>query len=120
MTSQEPWCFDPDKIARLTDWQIENLYYKPALEREKEFKKNSPQVGERASPTSHAPQVDDEPPKQMAHPKIGTPAFRYWYIAKMGPYVGGPKAAAALFDEQMKQYKDLPPDKWWNNVKKKK
>lgn len=30
---QEPWCFTPDRIAGLTLWQIENLYLRPAHER---------------------------------------------------------------------------------------
>lgn len=31
--AQEPWCFHPDQIARLTDWQVVNLYLKPAAKR---------------------------------------------------------------------------------------
>lgn len=30
---QEPWCFHPDQIATLTDFQIEWLYLRPAAER---------------------------------------------------------------------------------------
>ncbi len=31
--AQEPWCFHPNQIARLTDWQIINVYLKPAAKR---------------------------------------------------------------------------------------
>lgn len=31
--AQEPWCFTPDQIARLTDYQIMRLYLVPAAER---------------------------------------------------------------------------------------
>ena len=33
MLAQEPWCYTPEQIGRLTDWQIEFLYARPALER---------------------------------------------------------------------------------------
>ena len=33
MLCQEPWGFTPEQVERLTDWQIENLYAKPAVER---------------------------------------------------------------------------------------
>lgn len=35
MVAGEPWCFPPDVIAGMTDWQIEDLYLKPAVERVK-------------------------------------------------------------------------------------
>lgn len=33
----EPWCFTPDQIARLTDFQIEWLYLRPAARRAAEL-----------------------------------------------------------------------------------
>lgn len=35
MLAQEPWGFTPDQIGRLTDWQIEYLYARPAVEASK-------------------------------------------------------------------------------------
>jgi hypothetical protein len=35
----EPWCFPPDVIAKLTDYQIEHLYLKPAAKRAAEWEK---------------------------------------------------------------------------------
>lgn len=32
----EPWCFTPDQIARLTDYQILHLYILPAVRRSRE------------------------------------------------------------------------------------
>lgn len=37
MLSQEPWCLTPAEWAKLTDWQIAELYRKPAEERAREF-----------------------------------------------------------------------------------
>ncbi len=31
----EPWCFPPETIARMTDYQIDEVYLKPAVERAK-------------------------------------------------------------------------------------
>lgn len=36
----EPWCFDPEQIARLTDWQVMHLYLKPAMERTEQMRKD--------------------------------------------------------------------------------
>jgi hypothetical protein len=36
---QEPWCFAPDQVARLTAWQVEHLYLRPAAERAKQMKR---------------------------------------------------------------------------------
>jgi hypothetical protein len=36
----EPWCFHPDQIATLTDWQIENLYRRPQLARLEEIQRD--------------------------------------------------------------------------------
>lgn len=37
----EPWCFSPDVIARLTDFQIWDVYVRPAVERSKKWKGGS-------------------------------------------------------------------------------
>ncbi len=38
--AQEPWCFHPSQIAELTDWQVMELYIKPAVKRADELKKS--------------------------------------------------------------------------------
>ncbi len=45
MLAQEPWCYTPDQIGELTDWQILNLYAKPAAERAAEFDQSLPARG---------------------------------------------------------------------------
>lgn len=32
----EPWCFAPEQIGKLTDWQIWELYVKPAVRRQRD------------------------------------------------------------------------------------
>lgn len=41
----EPWCFTPAQIAELTDWQIVELYVKPAEERAEEVRRERDGVG---------------------------------------------------------------------------
>jgi len=33
----DPWCYTPDQIARLTRWQVDNLYLIPAAKQSKEL-----------------------------------------------------------------------------------
>jgi hypothetical protein len=42
--AQEPWCFHPDQIARLTDWQIMNVYLRPAVKRSEQMRKEMKQA----------------------------------------------------------------------------
>jgi hypothetical protein len=37
--AQEPWCYHPEQIATLTDWQVMYLYLKPASDRAEEMRK---------------------------------------------------------------------------------
>jgi hypothetical protein len=37
--AQEPWCFDPETISNLTDWQIVNVYLRPAMKRAEAMRK---------------------------------------------------------------------------------
>lgn len=37
LLAQEPWCWHPDQIARVTDYQIERLYQGPAKRRAEAF-----------------------------------------------------------------------------------
>lgn len=36
--AQEPWCYTPEQIADLTNWQIEHVYLRPAMERNKKMR----------------------------------------------------------------------------------
>jgi len=45
MLCQEPWCFTPAQVGRLTDWQVEHLYAKPAAERAERMQQDFPQPG---------------------------------------------------------------------------
>lgn len=49
----EPWCFHPHQIADLTDFQIHNVYVKPAVERAK--RESAKMQTQPQSPTSSAP-----------------------------------------------------------------
>lgn len=40
--AQEPWGFSPDVLARLTDFQVLELYLKPAAERADQLKREQP------------------------------------------------------------------------------
>lgn len=40
--AQEPWCFHPEQIAKLTDWQIAKLYLEPAWERAEKLREDVP------------------------------------------------------------------------------
>lgn len=55
MLTQEPWCFTPEEIARLTDWQIEELYYKPAKARQEQMEKE--RMDRSTSEVGHEPAV---------------------------------------------------------------
>ena len=39
--AQEPWGFTPDVLARLTDWQVREVYLRPAGERADEVRRAS-------------------------------------------------------------------------------
>lgn len=40
--AQEPWGFSPDQLAKLTDFQVLELYLKPAAERADQLKREQP------------------------------------------------------------------------------
>jgi hypothetical protein len=48
--AQEPWCFAPETIANLTDWQIVNVYLRPAMKRSEEMRKEMKRVESGQSP----------------------------------------------------------------------
>ena len=54
MLAQEPWCFPPAIIAGLTDFQIEHVYVRPAVERAKRSDPNAmPEHDDEHDPFRH-------------------------------------------------------------------
>lgn len=49
--AQEPWCFPPQVLARLTPWQAERLYLRPAHERAERLRRET--GGPSAGPPGH-------------------------------------------------------------------
>lgn len=92
MLAQEPWCFHPEQIASLTDWQIEHLYARPAVERAKHYEEASggAQRGER--PVEHAQPTDT--------PEPGSPGFRDWVIVQFMKMGMTRSAAEAQYERQ--------------------
>jgi hypothetical protein len=111
MMAQEPWCKLPQDFSKLTDWQIVNIYYKPALERQKAFRNQS-------GHGSYEPTLrhGSLPREELPHPDIESPLFKDWFIRTTCTYWGMDRAKQE-FDLQMKEYREAPPDVWWR-VKK--
>jgi hypothetical protein len=101
MLCQEPWCFAPETIERLTDWQITHLYAKPALERAEEIRKSSPD-GKPATPKAR-PADDNAIPHEP-----GTPEHRGMIVAGMmaGPFQMSREAAEKSYDKQLAAYRE--------------
>ncbi len=97
MLCQEPWCSHPERIGRLTDWQIENLYAGPAAARSEELRKEMP--GGKAPP----PEVADS---GLGEP--GSPAHRNWHVSAFvnGPMAMTPARAAAEYERQLKAWRE--------------
>jgi hypothetical protein len=118
--AQEPWCFHPEQIASLTDWQIENLYAKPALERSKKWQEEREQIpsGERLRSEANGDgvhvgtfpdgtkryRVPNSEPDQSGPPSDpNSPEMREWVIRQF--MTMGMKRATAekRYDEQKNQ-----------------
>jgi len=91
MLAQEPWCFHPAQIAVLTDWQIEHLYARPALERAKQMKADT------TSPTKATPEAEI--------PKAGDPKMEDYVIEQFMKMGMSRKKAKAKYDQQAKKAK---------------
>ena len=100
--AQEPWCFDPDKIARLTDHQILKQYLEPAVKRAEEFARDNPApgpgkpLGTRRKPAGGS--GPDYEPGTEGHRRQIEGAF----MSMMGM---SPEKAKALYDKQLAQWK---------------
>lgn len=96
-------------MADLTDWQIVELYYKPAVERSRQFKQVRP--GGTFEPSSPV-----LPRNEMPHPPLDSPLLKDWFVRTTSPFWGFDRACKE-FDIQMKEYKESPPDVWWKALK---
>lgn len=105
--AQEPWGFHPDQIASLTDWQIVELYLRPAARRAEEFKKDLPAPpgapraeGPRpAAPPAAAPGdgPEGEPGGELHRRQVVGQAF-------MGVMGMSREQAEALYEQQLAEY----------------
>ncbi len=67
--AQEPWCFHPSQIAELTDWQVMELYIRPAVKRAEELKKDVDRDRAESpfsSPSSPSPKASRLPPREQS------------------------------------------------------
>jgi hypothetical protein len=91
LLAQEPWCFHPADVAGLTDWQIENLYARPAAGRIRRLE---------------APPAETQPtpgPPATDLPSPGAPEFREWVISQF-VLMGMTRAdAVAQYEDQARQ-----------------
>jgi hypothetical protein len=101
MLTQEPWCYTPEQIGRLTDWQIENLYALPAQERADEFRKDMEPKPAAPPPANAADNadVDKYPP--------GSPEHRHMVVGAFmsGPFRVSRKKANEMYDHQLSQWR---------------
>lgn len=128
MMAQEPWCKLPKDWADLTDWQLLNLYYLPALKRQQQSQ-ISQYPGLPQSPDSpqrmpgpdlyegepHVP-VSVAPAREMTHPPVDSPDFKPWFIRTTKDWYGSAAAAEAAYEEQLNEFKYAPVDAWWRKT----
>lgn len=103
----EPWCFDSDQIARLTDWQILNLYLLPAVKRAEEFRRDhgSPDSAPVSASTGTTPyparQAAEGPPGEPGSPEHRKAIIEQAFM----PYMGlSREKAERLYDKQLAQH----------------
>jgi hypothetical protein len=117
MLTQEPWCFHPDQIATLTDWQIEELYARPAIKRNKKWDEERADFEmNRPKPTAD-PEYSSEWPdgmnryRTMNNPtehedgcqfEVGSPEFREWVISQFMAFGLSRRNAEAQYEAQAK------------------
>ena len=104
--AQEPWCFHPDRIATLTDHQIDHVYVGPAAERSEEMRKDLPDAaGPNRAPSGYRPPraADCGPDYEP-----GTPGHRRQIVEQAFIGVMGMKrdAAERLYEKQLQQWFD--------------
>lgn len=100
----------PRDFAELTDFQIIEVYYKPAVERAKQFRQGQPQNAE------SEPAFGPMPKEDMPHPEIDSPLFKDWFVRTTAS-MWGMERALAEYEMQMKEYREAPADVWWRTQK---
>jgi hypothetical protein len=106
MLAQEPWCFTPEQIGKLTDWQIENLYAKPAMKRAEEMRKEMPDGG---APSGPSPAPVSPTPRRVLQRgpdfEPGTDGHRRQCIAAFMQVQGlNKERAVAQYERQLAQW----------------
>lgn len=102
MMEQEPWCGFPADVALLTDWQIQTLYAKPAIERAKQFEsERARQLDSEPYSTHRQSPIHDD----TTHPEIGTPDFRKWVINQFLKVGMTYQDAVKQYEAQAKDFK---------------
>ena len=102
MLAQEPWCYTPEQIGKLTDWQIENLYAKPAAERAEEMQRDMPTNPQSAPVPKSALRendLDKYPPGSKEHRHAVISAF------VNGPFAMSYEKAVKFYEHQLSQFK---------------
>lgn len=87
----------PWEWSRLTDYQIAELYFRPAAERSERMKREMP--SHHAGTAVYEPAADESPA-----PEPGTPAFKAWCIAKFTNFGLSHAEAVAMYEEQNAQW----------------
>lgn len=107
--AQEPWGFLPHQIARLTDWQIFELYVTPAADRARNVARPAPDA-RGAAPGASAP-IGARPAPRPASGggpdyEPGTEGHRRQCIAAYVDVQGlSPQRAAAQYDRQLAEWR---------------
>ena len=104
----EPFCFHTDQIARLTDWQIVELYIRPAVEKMKEFQEKHPATPGKPLGSRRPPTVTMGDPGGYRGPDYepGTPEHRKQLVemAFMGVQGLSRERAEAQYDRQLAKW----------------
>lgn len=103
MLAQEPWCFHPEQIATLTDWQIEHLYARPAIERAKKWKSHEREDWHEAPGTFEPPAPPQVPASPDGEPDLNDPALKEYVISQFVEWGMTRQAAERQFEEQARQ-----------------
>lgn len=103
MLTQEPWCYLPEKIGRLTDWQILELYAKPAAKRAEELKRDM-------ELSQHGSRLDSVAPEQngsLDELEPGSTGHRAWIISEFvnGPFKMSHEKAIQEYEKQLAAWK---------------
>lgn len=93
----EPWCFSPDIIARMTDFQIHHGYVLPAVRRAER------ESGDRASAAiADAVETGGRPNKAAV-------------VSLYMSHGMSQEAANRMAEAQWKEWDSAPADAWWRN-----